>query len=97
MRINNDLKIITDIISHKVRKTKKASNKKASLKIDYVEKDGIRYLKIEQNKEQILIKVKDNVLNIDILSKNTYELEKLKKTLEKAGWKVERINSYTKK
>jgi hypothetical protein len=97
MRINNDLKIIGNIISHKPRKTKKITNKKLSLKIGYVEKNNIRYLKIEENNEKVLIKVKDNSLDINILSKNNYSFEKLKKALEKSGWKVNRIENKSKK
>ena len=97
LRINNDLKIVTDIISQKVQKTKKIKGKKNSIKLGYVENEGVRYLKIQYKDDQILIKIKDGNVDLDVISSFNYELEGLRKALENSGWKVGHIENHLKK
>ena len=97
LRINNDLKIVTDIISQKVQKAKKIKGKKNSIKLGYVENEGVRYLKIQYKDDQILIKIKDSNVDLDVVSSFNYELKGLKRALENSGWKVGRIENHLKK
>ncbi len=97
MRINNEFKNAPNIIMHKVRKTKKNKRKDIKLKLGFSQQNNIKYLKIDNQNEKIILKIKDNILNIDIISDKKYDTTKLKKLLEKTGWKVNVIEKHKKR
>ncbi len=95
MRINNDFKITNDIISHKTKKTKLKKGENKKIVLGFVQKDNIKYLKIENNQDKIIMKIEGNSIEISLVSNKNIDQKKLSNLIKKLGWNVS-IKQYNK-